>query len=53
MTDRAVQRRFGHTTAAMANLYQVPELQRDRSGAAMIESLLGREASQSTDPADG
>lgn len=44
MTDREVQRRFGHTTAAMANLYQVPELQRDRSGAAMIDSLVGRDA---------
>lgn len=41
MTDREVQRRFGHTTAAMANLYQVPELRRDRSGAALIDVLLG------------
>lgn len=41
MTDREVQRRFGHTTPAMANLYQVPELRRDKSGAAMIDSLIG------------
>ncbi|MGO1489524.1 MAG: site-specific integrase [Arachnia sp.] len=49
MTDREVQRRFGHTTAAMANLYQVPELQRDKAGAAMIESLLGRAEYNSKD----
>lgn len=48
MTDREVQRRFGHTTVAMANLYQVPELQRDKSGAAMIDSLLGRPANDPT-----
>ncbi|NHB84955.1 tyrosine-type recombinase/integrase [Tessaracoccus sp. HDW20] len=52
MTDREVQRRFGHTTAAMANLYQVPELERDKSGAAMIDSLLQSRGHQARLPSD-
>lgn len=53
MTDREVQRRFGHTTAAMANLYQVPELERDKSGAAMIDSLLQSRGHQARLPSGG
>lgn len=48
MTNQEVQRRFGHTTAAMANLYQVPDLKRDESGAAMIDSLLGHPSHTAT-----
>lgn len=50
MTDREVQRRFGHTTAAMANLYQVPELARDKAGAAAMDSML--ESAADSDPSD-